>query len=323
MKKAEEQLEKERVMQVLKKASNTPMPKSDGRTSPLKNSGSEGSSPGPGEKAPPLPARRASKSCPSSVASSQRSLEQVASASVLSAPRSPFDHSESATDLPPPTHPDRSRKPSASGSDMVLPPTPLSPQSPQQPRVFRSKSMHHASPSPPVPPRRKRPESVQLTPIASPDVSPFGTPPQQHSSPPLPSHTPTLSRHLSLTSHSRRLGEDQHAPLAPDSPISIANIQRTLNSLQLKAQPTLDKARYKAEAGLLPKRGYVHHTNKSPWAEEGEEGLMVGDGGASVDVDYTDSDDDERMGRDLGNSRAWKVERDEMKWPRGEGWNPL
>ena len=37
MKKAEEQLEKERVMQVLEKATNTPTPKSDGRTSPLKN----------------------------------------------------------------------------------------------------------------------------------------------------------------------------------------------------------------------------------------------------------------------------------------------
>ena len=43
MKKAEEQLEKERVMQVLEKATNTPTPKSDGRTSPLKNSGCEGS----------------------------------------------------------------------------------------------------------------------------------------------------------------------------------------------------------------------------------------------------------------------------------------
>lgn len=101
----------------------------------------------------------------------------------------------------------------------------------------------------------------------------------------------------------------------------MANIQRTLNSLQLKAQPTLDKARYKAEAGLLPKRGYVHHAHRSPWVEEGEEGLMVGDGGASVDV--TDSDDEERRGRGLGNGRTWKAERDEMKWPQGEGWNPL
>ena len=102
--------------------------------------------------------------------------------------------------------------------------------------------------------------------------------------------------------------------------MSIAHIQRTLSSLQLKAQPTLDKARYKAEAGLV-KRGYVHHAHRSPWAEEGEEGLMGEDGGASVDV--TDSDDDERRGRDLGNGRTWRAERDEMKWPRGEGWNPL
>ena len=43
MKKAEEQLEKERVMQVLEKASNAPTPKSDGRISPLKDSGCEGS----------------------------------------------------------------------------------------------------------------------------------------------------------------------------------------------------------------------------------------------------------------------------------------
>jgi len=52
--------------------------------------------------------------------------------------------------------------------------------------------------------------------------------------------------------------------------------------LQLKAQPKIDAARYKAEAGLS-KRGYVHHSHHSAWAEEGEEGLMMrreGGGGA-------------------------------------------
>jgi len=114
----------------------------------------------------------------------------------------------------------------------------------------------------------------------------------------------------------------------------MANLQRTLTSLQLKAQPKLDAARYKAEAGLS-RRGYVHHSHHSPWVEEGEEGLMVADvesedGRPGVDPDYdrafTDdehSSEEERMrGRRI--AAGWdKGHGDSLKWPAGEGWKPL
>lgn len=351
MKKAEEQLERERVMQVLKKASS-PRPRSSSPSKKLENSAlsasGSGSSSGIGmvasERVPPLPARRASKSNPpSSTASSRRSVDQVASASIVPS-RSPFSGSPFSvspnaitTDLPtlpaPPTHPDR--KP----SDLSIPSAPSTPSSSQPPRVFRSKSMHHQSPPVP-PPRRRRPESVQLTPVASPESSPFFAAPHPHLSPPKSAPQPSsssttgLSRHLSLQSHSRRdsSNRDPNLPNPPDSP--MANLQRTLTSLQLKAQPRLDAARYKAEAGLS-RRGYVHHPHRSPWVEEGEEGLMARkrngadrEDGAGVDRGYdgavTDdehSSDDER-GRRL--AAGWdKGTNDNLKWPAGEGWKPL
>jgi len=140
----------------------------------------------------------------------------------------------------------------------------------------------------------------------------------------------------------------------------MANIQRTLTSLQQKAQPKLDAARYKAEAGLS-KRGYVHHAHHSPWVEEGEVGLMprgrrgggekdYGDGGqddgddddegAGVDQDYgygagqvvtdTDTDGDELSEEEKEKDRERRVRagwdkgtNDNLKWPAGEGWKPL
>ena len=128
----------------------------------------------------------------------------------------------------------------------------------------------------------------------------------------------------------------------------IANIQRTLTSLQQKAQPKLDAARYKAEAGLLPRRGYVHHGQRSMWVEEGEEGLMpraqgggVGSGkgvgapgesdGGGVDMDgglSTDTDEEEPSEEEKDRERrikaGWdKGTQDNLKWPAGEGWKPL
>lgn len=141
------------------------------------------------------------------------------------------------------------------------------------------------------------------------------------------------------------------APLKDDSP--IANIRSTLMGLQ----PKLDAARYKAEAGLS-RRGYVNHPRESLFHEEGEDLLMppsdgvvehstgnsisddglgqdttaVGENGEARRWNGNDEPWDEgRRGRSASaggelrkeRMKPWEVERDEMKWPVGEGWKPL
>lgn len=215
-------------------------------------------------------------------------------------------------------HPDRKLLPRIG----VDPPSPVS-------RVTRSKSMHQSSP-PPIPPplRRKRPESVQLPP--SPSGSPMHSAFFSAVSPSTASATsaagfPRLARHLSLSA--KREG-------GPES--TVADLRKTFSGLG----PKFDKARYKAEAGLS-RRGYV--PSGGLWREEGEErlvgfgtreraqiGARRGDGaggdsgdeeGVGVDEDSTlDGLDDEQ---DALGLRGRNVERDEMKWPAGEGWKPL
>lgn len=118
----------------------------------------------------------------------------------------------------------------------------------------------------------------------------------------------------------------------------MSHIQKTISNLQLKAQPKLDAARYKAEAGLS-RRGFVHHSHApARWMEEGEQGLMTDthnedeDDGAHVDRDpYTESptDDEPSSGEDVermknsGAHRDFLKETDNLKWPAGEGWRPL
>jgi hypothetical protein len=117
----------------------------------------------------------------------------------------------------------------------------------------------------------------------------------------------------------------------------MSHIQKTISNLQLKAQPKLDAARYKAEAGLS-RRGFVHHSHApARWMEEGEQGLMTNtyqddDDGAHVDRDpYTESptDDEPSSAEDLermknsGVHRGFLKETDNLKWPAGEGWRPL
>jgi hypothetical protein len=210
-------------------------------------------------------------------------------------------------------------------------------------------------------------------------TSPFFTPPHAHfaseptqlsafatqpRSTPSTAIFPGLSRHLSLSSPRRDSNGSLHngsiasttstgkrdsvssvhtAHTAPESP--IANLQRTITSLQLKAQPKIDAARYKAEAGLS-KRGYVHHAHHSAWVEEGEEGLMGRGAGAEaggkeedeggVDQDYgyggvvTDTDDEPSEEEEKERDRQRRIKagwekglQDNLKWPAGEGWKPL
>lgn len=459
-KKAEEQLEKERVMQVLKSSSVVSGSYSlagasvtgssivigtnihnHRSTSPGRYAASSASS--SDERAPPLPRRRTQPQQPSPPMSAS-SLEQVALATPPNFPsrtntmpnvspfRSPVEpipsNSDSSEHFPPPTHPDRKpyvhyQAPLASSSSTPqrnpnletfeaiygpmtgstlgqgVPPTPESPisgsgsNSPTT-RVFRSKSMHQKRtpplPSLPPPLRRKRPESVQV--IGSGEIL-QGSLTRLESSLSTSSSSSSLSRHTSLSTPGHRrsslsISSTPHSNNSTHTESPMSNIQRTIATLQpkldsLQIQPRLDKARYKAEAGLS-RRGFVSGGRTKVGVEgEEEEGLVrrpgsLTSGGRTsrvrkarphwtsgnpesngnifddpdVDSDSPDdnADGDEewtrsrgmdsspvrqsRRGQDVfaaeegsldpgGDDVLRGVEKDNLKWPAGEGWKPL
>ncbi|KAH7925060.1 hypothetical protein BV22DRAFT_1119794 [Leucogyrophana mollusca] len=343
MKRVEDQLDKERILQVLKSTSSSSSDSSRTRSlspskQPYKDYPASGSDDAP--VVPPLPRRRTPRSPPSSSSGSTPSLDQVASATV--APFSPSlinayrpalpsrDSTTSnaqsfvtvdsspptvASSLPaPPTHPDR--RPSNDTFDSASGPFAASP------RVSRSKSMHHSTTTtPPLPPpRRRRPESVQLSPVSS------------STEVPTPSTLPpTHARTASYQGLSRHLSLSRETDTSP-----IANLQRTFTSLQQKARPKFDVARYKAEAGLT-RRGYVNHSQLggpgARWMEEGEERLMVDSRWAAAGVDRDphpapdtdDSSGDERASNAKNGAVLpdYLKQADNLKWPAGEGWKPL
>jgi len=117
----------------------------------------------------------------------------------------------------------------------------------------------------------------------------------------------------------------------------MSHIQKTISNLQLKAQPRLDAAWYKAEAGLS-RRGFVHHSHLGAprWMEEGEQGLMEDerweeDDGAHVDRNpYSEpsTDDESSSGENRERMKNSGVrhdlkDADNLKWPAGDGWRPL
>ncbi|TFK64798.1 hypothetical protein BDN72DRAFT_962980 [Pluteus cervinus] len=231
-------------------------------------------------------------------------------------------------------------------------------------RVFRSKSLHHPTPPPvPPPPRRKRPESIQVLPAP---------PPTQHSpslfevidgesvysataSTSSESTSAPLSRHMSLSTPARYSGHRRETSTGStlsrnhlsnssqgsevgSSPLHLGHLQRTLATLQPRfeaLQPKLDKARYKAEAGLS-RRGFVRgavgvagHSGNGPMIygktaaeleKEEEEGLvrygggryddfggMDGeDGGFGVDVASRSDDEEGEGGRGTIRGRGWR-----------------
>lgn len=216
--------------------------------------------------------------------------------------------------------------------------------------------MHQASPSrspvPPTPPiRRKRPESFQ---VAS------GSPLFEYADPiDSPSQIPVAPRRVSMSNPRHRResstssGGNASGGHNHESPFS--NIQRTIATLQPKLdalQPKLDKARYKAEAGLS-RRGFVHNrTNKGGIEGEEEEELMGARGEDKSEDDWDKASmnggvfDDEfavngrnndpatqRMRPDGKgvNNELWEadgdpwvgVEKDNLKWPAGEGWKQM
>ncbi|KAF8056487.1 hypothetical protein FPV67DRAFT_1456628 [Lyophyllum atratum] len=310
------------------------------------------------------------------------------------------------TDLPstrPPTHPDR--KPPFTSSLFHNPspftsptqnvhPTLMSttnsmttPESSPTARVFRSKSLHHPSPPlPPLPgppPRRKRPESVQV--LGSPASSVFGdgaevvpyygTPERErgvgmgrpvagsgtlsrHTSFSTPSHAHTHRRQSSLSAASMATYSTSRSDGAGGGP--VAGGESPLSKLARSWQPRLEKARYKAEAGLS-RRGYVRDVRSRSRGREGEgeekeELIQVGGGeegwggqmrgakgrgygygsgggeeyeppsvdGLSLDGSTVSVSDEEGEGRSRRGGREG-VERDGLKWPvvEGEGWRPL
>ncbi|KAF9226021.1 hypothetical protein BS17DRAFT_806980 [Gyrodon lividus] len=352
MKRAEEQLDRDRILQILKTTSSGSSGSSRTRSlSPSKRahrfpngSGSEDAT-----FVPPLPRRR-EPSSPSSASSSLPSLDQVAGATLKSVsspltiapfrPPLPSRDSLVSTNYPsmtntdcfpsvpssgsktaPPMHPDR--RPSTDANDSQS-------SSPTSPRVVRSRSMHYPGAPPlPPPPRRKRPESVQLTPTSSttelpniPSIASSRSHPHSHSR---MSSFQGLSRHLSLT---------RDRDTAETSPMS--NIQKTISNLQHKAQPKLEAVRYKAEAGIS-RRGYVNHAQLGGtwWREDGKERLVSGTRWAAANIDcdpYSEptTDDEPSSGDDYdqrqksgGSHRDFLTEVDNLKWPAGEGWKPL
>ncbi|GBE89335.1 hypothetical protein SCP_1503430 [Sparassis crispa] len=390
LKKAEERLEKERVLEVLK--SSVPTSRRTRSISPMKDLAGSGSSKSPSvssrerEKRPTLPPRPR-VSPPASSTATARSFEQVAHATVSSSPfrardvayqrslgplsksvgaRSPSRTPPRAfVDLPnepPPMHPDL--KPILAGQGDMVPPSPDSPGSPNSApslRTLRSKSVRSSSPPPVLPPLRRRPESVQLSPsptaleLTSPVPSPM------HASFPstLPSAPPThsysqgqrgLSRHLSMSSSLAGRPRQERDAMSEGSP--MASLQKTLVGLHQRAQPHLENARYKAEAGLT-RRGFVQHQNGPRWMMQRSEERLVstdtgesggdGDVGLGTDESSVDQDLDVDTGPEEPEGHAWEerlrrrrmekgqnarkdllgVERDNLKWPVGEGWRPL
>ncbi|KAI0052003.1 hypothetical protein FA95DRAFT_1553977 [Auriscalpium vulgare] len=336
-KRLEAEREQARVLQVLKSsAANGHQVRSSSPRGLGSGSRSSATSPSSDDRialippTPSLPPRRYGSPPPSS-ALSTRSFEQVASAAMprgeqasmtgrrlnaspsrMGGTRSPsYSPSRTTTDLPPPppVHPDRKTPTTASHE-----------RSPSQssPRVGRSKSMHYSTP-PPVPPplNRRRPESVQLPSPSASASSPGSLFTGGHSKQPSTALAPTfpkVSRHLSLSARdtSSRTWDRDRDEVSPErSP--MMHFQKTLSGLG----PRLDAARFKAEAGLN-RRGYGR------WREDAQQQRLVSTGelpsassseeGLGMDESLTDGEDGAKKG---------DVERDDMKWPAGDGWKPL
>lgn len=319
-KRVEVQREQERVLQVLKSSARS--------VSPPKQlgAGSSGSSrssvDGPGATFPVLPPRR--RISPPASVTSTHSFEQVAGASLISRTLrrspSPLRHrsgsrsqsrssspSRPTTDLPPPVHPNRKTtaeytnipvSPAAASSSTTTTSTTTS-SSPSSPRFGRSKSVNHTSP-PPVP-RRRRPDSVQVLPSLA-GTSSSTSPHHPHTTTATPGSalSPTfgrLARHVSLSARESRWDD---------------------------MRDTLSAVRYKAEAGIS-RRGWVPGLERDERliAERRESGS--GSGGRGVP---SASSSEDGLGVDAespagGARRRTSLERDEMKWPAGDGWSSL
>ncbi|THH04708.1 hypothetical protein EW145_g5321 [Phellinidium pouzarii] len=223
-------------------------------------------------------------------------------------------------------------------------------------RTTRSHSMHQTSSptsasgraavteqsgrlSPPLPPpRRRRPDSVQLTP--RPKLSDSGA-----DADPRSPFANAFAAALEKRSGRADADADRSRDREREQPKPLASLQRTFSALQARAQPTLARARYKAEAGLAPRRGFVPNGRDYHLAgEAGDRLVSSDDAGAGMDPvnDYggdVSMDEDEGLGagwgsggedvgedtiRGRGRGRFGSTRvRDDLKLPEGEGWAPL
>lgn len=164
--------------------------------------------------------------------------------------------------------------------------------------------------SPPLPPprRKTRPESVQL-----PNQSSTSTPTRRGSAfggddaaVGSPFANAFESSGSSLFDRDRDKDREKDKSAVP---LSLSALQRSLSTLHARAQPVLDRARYKAEAGLS-RRGFVPHAhahNRLYDDERGEEegvGHLVahGTGGTAESEDTVASMGD--GGTELGMDRG-------------------
>ncbi|EMD34536.1 hypothetical protein CERSUDRAFT_116684 [Gelatoporia subvermispora B] len=366
LKKAEQRLEKERVLEVLRSSTGNSGARRARSISPTKglendrdavgssSASASGSSAGQAQRdrRPTLPPRPR-VSPPPSTAASVRSLEEVAHAALPPFRRPPPSLSDAP--IPPPEHPARparynsmspSRTPPRPLSELPPEPPPTHPHrklsvvsegdrdrdllrergalgqgSPNSPRVLRSKSLHHPTPPPLPPPRRPRPESAQISPApSSVDLATSVT-----SAPPHRTHGRTasqggLSRHLSISS-SRSLGREASPDPASGATSPFAHLQRTFSTLQQRAAPKLDAARFKAEAGLT-RRGFVQRS----WPrQEGEERLMdeagpgMDEGGGRAERDaygYEYADEEGDVDVDVDSALEVDSSEGEEEWER-------
>ncbi|KAG5640863.1 hypothetical protein DXG03_006805 [Asterophora parasitica] len=282
------------------------------------------------------------------------------------APPSPTTTTHTAstsTSTRPPTHPDRKPPPFAWNQ-----PSPFATRheggaggagmdggSPTG-RVFRSKSLHHPSPphspaagwglgvTPPPPPRRKRPESALVFGSSAPAAgggSVFDDPPDKQGA--------ELSRRITLSTGGHRrqsslsLASTASFGSSKSTPEQLIGVTgESFSKIARTWQPRLEKARYKAEAGLS-KRGYVSSPrSRSKGAGEQEELLDHGHGrweatdnvfeppsvdGLSLDGSVSGDEREQRRGKggDREIIQGFGRERDEMKWPvqEAEGWRRL
>ncbi|KAF9269530.1 hypothetical protein L218DRAFT_1072359 [Marasmius fiardii PR-910] len=180
------------------------------------------------------------------------------------------------------------------GSDATPTTTTMKNEESPTARLFRSKSMHHpsspVSPSSPAnessghrplppPVRKRRPESVQVLPgqsqsglYTSPASGSF-----KQSTVFNPKDSPRTDAHRGEPSF-------HHDVSRTHDPLNLKSIAASLSPQLHQLQPKLDKARFKAEAGLS-KRGFIVNPSMSRRKED-QEGLMSGeDRSSEVDDD--------------------------------------
>ena len=213
-----------------------------------------------------------------------------------------------------------------------------------------------SSPNVVPPPRRKRPESMQVPPRRNlPEdkgrdadldpLSPFSNTFDVRGDPSGQASDGVASRLFQDFNNASQSNEKDHVGQrgAP-----FATLQRTFTALHQRAQPSLARARYKAEANFNPRRGFIPPPSSSSRSDgglghwdnsEGASSRLVSgdrndgdesDAGIDEDFGYIDLNgrDDEDALR--GRERAWRKdlrsdlqERDNLKLPEGEGWRPL